>query len=530
MKYDALVIGSGISGMESALKLGDMGYKVLVVEKEASVGGKMILLSKVFPTLDCASCISTPKMGATIHHPNLDGAHLLRGGQHRAPERRASRPRSSRRPASWTRRPAPAAGSARWSAAWPCPTSSTPTWCRAGRPTSPSRRRCPRRPSSSGEGTSPCTYTCPAGIKAHGYVALTRSGEYEKAFQLVADATPLVGSLGRACYAPCEEECTRGDLEGPVNIRRIKRFLADTHYAKPRVAPEKPAPNGKKVAVVGSGPAGLTAAWHLARKGYEVKIFEAAPLAGGMLRLALPPYRLPSEVVDEDVANVTDLGVTIVTDTKVEDLEALKAEGYDAVLVAIGTHLGTKLRVPGEDLQGVTARHRVPPGRQARRAARGGGQARGGHRRRQRGHRRGPHRAPPEGRFGARCSAWNRCSRCRPTPAGDRRRPSRRASPSATPAACATSRATDSVRSIVPDALRVRVRREGPLQPQVLRQDARAPSSADLVIVAAGMRPDSGEFGLPINPSGTIRSTQRHPADRAYPTCSPRATWCWARP
>ena len=121
------------------------------------------------------------------------------------------------------------------------------------------------------------------------------------------------------------------------------------------------------MAVVGSGPAGLTAAWQLARKGYEVKIFEAAPLPGGMLRLALPPYRLPNDVVDEDVANVTDIGVEIATDTPVEDLAALKDEGYDAVLWPSGTHLAVKLRVPGEDLDGVSSATRLPARRQARR-------------------------------------------------------------------------------------------------------------------------------------------------------------------
>ena len=145
--YDALVVGSGIGGMESALKLGDMGYKVLVVEKEASVGGKMILLSKVFPTLDCASCISTPKMAATIHHPNIDV--LTYAEVERYPRRRRRQlPRQDPAEAasSSTRPPAPAAVSARWPATWPCPTSSTPTWCRAAPPTSPFPRRCPRRP------------------------------------------------------------------------------------------------------------------------------------------------------------------------------------------------------------------------------------------------------------------------------------------------------------------------------------------------------------------------------------------------
>ena len=379
------------------------------------------------------------------------------------------------------------------------------------------------------QGTSPCTFTCPAGIKAHGYVALIRRGEYEKAFQLVADATPLVGSLGRACYAPCESECTRASLEGPVNIRRIKRFIADTHYAKPRVAPEMPAPNGKKVAIVGSGPAGLTAAWHLARKGYEVTIFEAAPLPGGMLRLALPPYRLPGEVVDQDVANVTDIGVTIATDTRVEDLEALKAAG-------LRRHPGGHRHPPGHQAagsrrgpQGSHPRHRVPPGRQARRAAGGGGQAGGRHRRWQRRHRRRPYRSAPQGRLGARSLSLESHEEMPAHPSeieeakaegvtfrqlmrsahfeGDERVRSR--SRSCAACRCSTSR--------------------GGSVPKYSDEDASEPSTCDLVVVAAGMRPDSGEFGLPINPSGTIQVEQRHPADRRSRTSSPPATW-WSGP
>ena len=178
----------------------------------------------------------------------------------------------------------------------------------------------PKKAVISREGVSPCTYECPAGIKAHGYVARVRSGEYDQAFDLVLETTPLVGSLGRACYAPCEEQCTRGELEGPLPIRRLKRFIADQRYgqAEPK-AIEKPEQNGKKVAVVGSGPAGLTAAWQLARKGYGVKIFEAAPQAGGMLRLGIPAYRLPNDVIDDDIGNVTAIGVEIETDARVDD-------------------------------------------------------------------------------------------------------------------------------------------------------------------------------------------------------------------
>ena len=353
MKYDALVVGGGIGGMESALKLGDMGYKVLLVERESSVGGKMILLSKVFPTLDCASCISTPKMGATIHHPNItvltysevESIRRDQAGGFQAKIQQKSRFVDE----------AACTGCRQCemvcNVAVPDEFNANLVSRRAAY--IPFPQAVPKKAVLERAGTSPCTAACPAGIKAHGYIALVRSGQYEKAFELICEATPLVGSLGRACYAPCEAECSRGSLEGSLSIRRLKRFIADTHYAKGRAPVEIPSANGKKVAIVGSGPAGLTAAWHLARKGYEVTIFEAASLPGGMMRLALPPYRLPNEVVDEDVANVTALGVNIVTDRRVDDLEALRAEGYDALLLAIGTHQATKLRVPGEDLPGV---------------------------------------------------------------------------------------------------------------------------------------------------------------------------------
>jgi len=354
--YDALVVGSGIAGMESALKLGDMGYKVLLVEKEASVGGRMILLSKVFPTLDCASCISTPKMAASIHHPNVtaltytevDGVARQGDGTFKATIRHKPR----------------FVDEAACTGCQLCETACTVAVPDQFNADMVARRAAyiafpqavPKKAVLERAGTSPCTYTCPAGIKAHGYVSLVRSGEYEKAFQLVLEATPLVGTLGRACYAPCEGECTRGSLEGTLPIRRLKRFAADQHYAAsdgPGV--EIPPTNGKRVAVVGSGPAGLTAAWQLARQGYRVKIFEAAPVAGGFLRLAIPAYRLPPEVVEQDISNVTGIGVEIAVNSPVTDLDALRRDGFDAVLVATGTPLSTALNVPGETLEGVVS-------------------------------------------------------------------------------------------------------------------------------------------------------------------------------
>jgi heterodisulfide reductase subunit A len=314
----------------------------------------MILLSKVFPTLDCASCISTPKMAASIHHPNVtaltytevDGVARQGDGTFKATIRHKPR----------------FVDEAACTGCQLCETACTVAVPDQFNADMVARRAAyiafpqavPKKAVLERAGTSPCTYMCPAGIKAHGYVSLVRSGEYEKAFQLVLEATPLVGTLGRACYAPCEGECTRGSLEGTLPIRRLKRFAADQHYASSdRPGIEVPPTNGKRVAVVGSGPAGLTAAWQLARQGYGVKIFEAAPVAGGFLRLAIPAYRLPPEVVEQDISNVTGIGVEIATNSPVTDLDALRRDGFDAVLVATGTPLSTALNVPGETLEGV---------------------------------------------------------------------------------------------------------------------------------------------------------------------------------
>ncbi|WP_372594664.1 FAD-dependent oxidoreductase [Actinotalea sp.] len=358
MDYDVLVIGSGIGGMESSIKLGDMGYKVLLVEKEASVGGRMILLSKVFPTLDCASCISGPKMSSTINHPNITTKTY-------SEVTGITRDASGRFRAEVKEKPT----FVDWSACTGC--SDCQTACTVAVPDEfnsdlvarraayiPFPQAVPKKAVLTREGTSPCIGACPAGIKAHGYVSLVRSGKDEEAFQLVLDATPLVGTLGRACYAPCESDCSRAKLEGTVPIRLIKRFAADQHYATAGEVPAGPvveiAPqNGHRVAVVGSGPAGLTAAWQLARQGYQVTIFEKRSAPGGYLRHAIPAYRLPHEVVDADIANLTSIGVEIECDARITDLEALKESGgYDAVVVATGTQEATAMAVPNEDVAG----------------------------------------------------------------------------------------------------------------------------------------------------------------------------------
>ncbi|SHJ47947.1 FAD-dependent oxidoreductase [Desulfofundulus thermosubterraneus] len=355
MNYDVLVLGSGIGGMESALKLGDMGYKVLLVEKEASVGGKMILLSKVFPTLDCASCISTPKMAATVHHPNIEVMIYSEVEEIRKLPNGKFSVKVRQKPTFVKQTLCTGCRQCEMTCSVAVPDQFNFDMVARRAAYIPFPQAVPKKAVIEREGTSPCSFTCPAGIKAHGYIALVRSGKFREAFDLVLENTPLVGSLGRACYAPCEGECTRGSLEGPLPIRRIKRFIADRYYQEhtgPQYTPPEEVKD-KKVAVVGAGPAGLTAAFFLAGKGYRVTIFEAGSQPGGMLRTAIPSFRLPKDVVDRDIKNVTALGVEIKTGVKVENLEELKKSGFDAIFVATGATRPKKMGIEGEELDGV---------------------------------------------------------------------------------------------------------------------------------------------------------------------------------
>jgi heterodisulfide reductase subunit A2 len=352
---DVLVVGGGISGIHAALTLANAGKHVYLVEREPSVGGHMAMLDKTFPTLDCAACVLTPKMVSLGQHPNVE--LLAYSEVDEVSGHVGSFKVKIRRKAAYVDETVcNGCGLCIEQCTWKGVRSEFDQGL-GTRPVvyTPFPQAVPRIPVIDRAGTSPCTFACPAGVKAHGYVSLIRAGEYEKAFNLVLDETPLVGTLGRACYAPCEAQCSRAGLEGPLPIRRLKRFAADTHYRTHGPGTDAPVPNGKRVAVVGSGPAELTAAWKLARRGYTVRIYEAASEPGGMLRLAIPSWRLPAEVVERDIENVTALGVEIVTDARVEDLGALRRAGFDAILVATGAPLSVRLDVPGEDLGGVVS-------------------------------------------------------------------------------------------------------------------------------------------------------------------------------
>ncbi|MGB9847545.1 MAG: FAD-dependent oxidoreductase, partial [Desulfotomaculales bacterium] len=199
----------------------------------------------------------------------------------------------------------------------------------------------------------PCRSTCPAGIDIPRYVRCVKEGKYSEAAAVIREKVPFPAVLGRVCNHPCEANCRRGEVNAPVAIRELKRFAAEKDDGRWRKRTRQHSPTGRRVAVVGAGPAGLTAAYCLARLGHGVTVFEALPLPGGMLRVGIPAYRLPKEILEAEIKEIEEAGVEIKTGAKVTSLDPLFKEGYGAILVAAGAHRGVRLSIPGADLPGV---------------------------------------------------------------------------------------------------------------------------------------------------------------------------------
>lgn len=193
----------------------------------------------------------------------------------------------------------------------------------------------------------PCNNACPAGENIQAWLAHAEEGDYAEAWQTLVADNPMPAVMGRVCYHPCETACNRAALDEPVSIHAVERFLGDFAREKgltPRVVAE---PSGKRVLIVGAGPSGLSAAYHLTRLGHQVTIREAGPMAGGMMRFGIPKYRLPRDVLDEEIRRILDIGVTLELNTKVEDIEAaFNDDGFDAVFVAVGAHLAKRIDIP----------------------------------------------------------------------------------------------------------------------------------------------------------------------------------------
>lgn len=350
---NTLVVGGGIAGIQAALEIADSEHKVYLVEKEPSIGGHMIQLDKTFPTLDCSACILTPKMTAVGSHPYVDlmtysEVEEVSGyvGNFKVKIRKKAR---------YVESPG-CTGCGECVNV--CPVT-VPSEYEMGL----TQRRAIYRPFPQAvpnaftidkRGYPPCRATCPAGVNAQGYVALISEGKFKEALEVVRRTMPFAGVCGRVCTHPCEGECERGKVDEPIAIRWLKRFLADYEL---RAGREKATPveltKKDKVAVIGSGPAGIACAYDLIREGYPVTVFEAAPKAGGLLRYGIPEYRLPKAVLENEISYVEELGVKIKTNTPVKSLDDVFAQGYKAAFLATGAWASQKMGIPNEDADGV---------------------------------------------------------------------------------------------------------------------------------------------------------------------------------
>ena len=196
----------------------------------------------------------------------------------------------------------------------------------------------------------PCNNACPAGENIQGWLYSAESGDYESAWKTLVEDNPLPAIMGRVCFHPCESACNRVRIDEAVGINAVERFLGDTAIRNGWRLPEPGADTGKHVLVVGSGPAGLSATYHLRRKGHRVTLVDGAAQLGGMMRYGIPAYRLPRNVLDSEIARILDLGVEVMLSHRVDDVEAERvAGGFDAVFLAVGAQIGRRVSVPAGD-------------------------------------------------------------------------------------------------------------------------------------------------------------------------------------
>jgi heterodisulfide reductase subunit A-like polyferredoxin len=360
----ALVVGGGIAGVQAALDLADSGVKVYLSESQPAIGGKMAQLDKTFPTNDCAMCILSPKLVEAGRHRNIEiltTTDLLRlegePGHFQATIRRRPRYIDLDKCTACN------------DCVEVCPVTVPNEFNEGLSSRTATYKRYPQAvPSAyviSKKGTSPCKATCPADTSAQGYIALIAEKRYEEALEVIKQYNPFPATVGRVCHHPCEVECNRGKLDEPVAICALKRFVADTVYSQwdregtrpedrelspfPDAPSELPPEDRRRVAIVGAGPTGLSAAHFLARMRYQVTVFEALPVAGGMARVGIPAYRLPHEVLNREIDEILQLGVELKLNHPIRDINSLFAQGFAAIFLAIGAHEPQKLRIPGED-------------------------------------------------------------------------------------------------------------------------------------------------------------------------------------
>ncbi|MBN1537237.1 MAG: FAD-dependent oxidoreductase [Anaerolineales bacterium] len=358
-----LVVGAGIGGMQASLDLAESGLKVYLLEHSPAIGGTMAQLDKTFPTNDCAMCIMSPKLVEVGRHLNIEilttaDIEEISGEPGDFNVKIRQHPRYINIDA--------CTGCGDCANACPVPRLDIFNGGLSMRKAvyKPYPQAIPNAFAIEKLGVAPCRDACPINQRAQGYIALIREGRFADAYRTIKEDNPFPSVCGRVCNHRCEEACSRNDGDTPVNIMALKRFVTDwvkeqvdngqlnaESLGNPSVEIE---PSGKKVAVVGSGPAGLTCALDLVRKGHSVTVYEALPVAGGMMRVGVPEYRMPYDLVQREVDEILAEGVDLKLNSRVDDIPGLLEQGYDSVFVAVGAHAGIKLPIPGADLPQVS--------------------------------------------------------------------------------------------------------------------------------------------------------------------------------
>jgi heterodisulfide reductase subunit A-like polyferredoxin/coenzyme F420-reducing hydrogenase delta subunit len=354
----ALVLGGGIGGMQAALDLAECGIKVYLADPKPSIGGVMSQLDKTFPTNDCAMCTIAPRLVDIGRHKDIGILTLTElakvegeAGHFRVTLKQKARYVDTDKCTGCglcfagcpvTMENGYDLGLSQRKAIYTLFPQAVPNKAvidkRAGRPCN-----------------AGCMDACPAETNVPGYVRLIAEGKFLDAYQMLRNAHPFPSVCGRVCFAPCEDNCNRGQLDHPIAIRELKMFAADQINIDDLPLPQI-TPTGKTVAIIGAGPAGLTAANDLALEGHHVTVFEEQSEPGGMLRYGIPGYRLPREITRKEIGYIQKLGVDIKLGVKIgEDMPfAALRTNFDAVFIGVGAQEGMTLDIEGENIPGVT--------------------------------------------------------------------------------------------------------------------------------------------------------------------------------
>ncbi|HJY64212.1 MAG TPA: FAD-dependent oxidoreductase [Ignavibacteria bacterium] len=353
---NTLIIGGGIAGIQAALEIAESGNKVYLVEKESTIGGQMAKFDKTFPTLDCSACILTPKMVSVSHRKNIELMTL--SSIEKVSGYIGNFKVSIKNKGRFVTDKCTSCGEC----TKVCPVH-VPNWFDEFTQERTAIHKAfpqavPNTYSIDKQERPPCIQACPIRQEAAGYVALIREGKFHEAAELIHKRNPLAVVCGRVCYHPCESECNRGHVDRPIAIQQLKRFALDwefKHNGKfhpPVIEKKRP----EKVAIIGSGPAGLTCAHDLALKGFKVTIFEQHSIPGGMLALGIPEYRLPKSLLASEIMYFKEMGIEFRTNVRLGSdvtFDNIIKDGYKAIFVAIGAHTSLKLEIPNENVEGI---------------------------------------------------------------------------------------------------------------------------------------------------------------------------------